>query len=76
MTRFGNKTGNVLLIFIIDILLGRVIVIVPNVMPGNPYRRGRVSTIDLLALTNQDQMLFYTKKTFFSYAQQAVLTVR
>jgi hypothetical protein len=28
---------------------------------GNPYRRGRISTVDLLALTSSDQLLFMLK---------------
>jgi hypothetical protein len=34
--------------------------------PGNPYRSGRFSTIDLLVLTSSDQHPFYSEKYIFN----------
>jgi hypothetical protein len=36
-----------------------------NVTAGNPYVRGRLSTVDLLVLTSLDQLLFY-KISYFN----------
>ncbi len=34
--------------------------------PGNPYRRARLSTVDLLVLTSLDQLVFTLKILFAS----------
>jgi hypothetical protein len=41
---------------------------------GTPYRRGWISTTDLLALTRSDQLLFILKTYFASFTKQATLT--
>ncbi len=38
-----------------------------SLLSGNPYWRGRISTIDLLVLTSSDQLLFILKLYFLSY---------
>jgi hypothetical protein len=35
--------------------------------PGNPYCMGRISTVNLLALTSSDQLLFILKISFFLF---------
>ena len=42
--------------------------------PGTPYRRGLISTTDLLALISSDQLLFILKTYFASFTKQASLT--
>jgi hypothetical protein len=42
---------------------------------GNPYQKGRVSTVDLLELTNSDQVLYIQKTNFFIFlTKQAILS--
>jgi len=38
-----------------------------NAWPGNPYGRGRLSTVDLLVLTSLDKLLFILKYYFPFY---------
>ncbi len=42
--------------------------VVPSIIPGNPYWRGRLSTVDLLVLTSLDQPLL-KMLTLFTYKQ-------
>ncbi len=35
--------------------------------PGNPYGRGRLSTVDLLLLTGLDRLLFLVKMVYLHY---------
>jgi hypothetical protein len=35
--------------------------------PGNPYRRGRISTLDLLVLTSLDHLLFFTNQPYLAF---------
>ncbi len=44
--------------------------------PGNPFCRGRPSTIDLLVLTNSDQLLLIMKNVFFFFTQPSILKRR
>jgi len=44
--------------------------------PGNPHRRGRPSTFDLLVLTNLRQLLFLLKILFTFFTKQATLIRR
>ncbi len=44
--------------------------------PGNPYWRGRLSTVDLLALTSLDQQLFTLRILFTFFTNQATSTRR
>ncbi len=43
---------------------------------GNPYWRGRLSTVDLLVLTSLDRVLFILKILFNFLKKQATLTRR
>jgi hypothetical protein len=43
--------------------------------PGNPYHRGRISTVDLLAQVSSDQHLFILKTILF-FTKQPILTRR
>jgi hypothetical protein len=45
-----------------------------NVIAGNPYGRERLVTVDLLVLTNLDQLLLIVKLYFFT--KQAALMRR
>ncbi len=42
---------------------------------GNPYRRGQISTVDLLVLTSFDKLL-YILKILFSYFTKQVTPIR
>ncbi len=42
-----------------------------TVLPGKPYWRGRISTIDLLVLTSLDQLLLILKILFIFFTKQA-----
>jgi hypothetical protein len=44
--------------------------------PGNPYRRVRNSTIELLVLTSSNQLLLLLKVYFSFFTKQAILTRR
>jgi hypothetical protein len=41
--------------------------------PGNPYWRGRLSTVDLLGLTSQDQLLLMQQTLHTFLTKQAIL---
>ncbi len=43
---------------------------------GNPYLRGRISTIDLLVPTSLEQLLFVIKILFTSFTRHGVLMRR
>jgi len=42
---------------------------------GNPYRRGRISTVDLLALTKSFQLLFIYMNIYFLFYKTTYLDV-
>ena len=44
--------------------------------PGNPYRRGRISTVELLALTSLYQLLIKLKRNFSFLTKQPFLMRR
>jgi len=44
--------------------------------PGKPYRRGRLSTVNLLVLTSLDQLIFKLKILFTFFTKQATLMRR
>jgi hypothetical protein len=46
------------------------------VEPGKSYRRGRLSTVDLLVLTSLDRLLFILKILLNSFTKQATLMRR
>jgi hypothetical protein len=46
-----------------------------RVKPGNPYWRGRLSTVDLLALTSLDQLLFIMQ-TLCTFLQNKATLMR
>jgi len=43
---------------------------------GNPYRRGRISTVDLLILAISDQLLLILKNILFFNTKQAIIMRR
>ena len=43
---------------------------------GNPYRRGSLGTVDLLVLTQLDQLIFILKILFTSFTKQETLMRR
>ncbi len=45
-------------------------------MTGNSYKRGRLSTVDLLVLTSVDQLVFILNTIFNFVTKQAILTRR
>ncbi len=45
-------------------------------LSGNPYRRGRISRVDLLAVTSLGKLLFILKILFTSVTKQATLIRR
>jgi hypothetical protein len=46
------------------------------VAPRNPYRRGQLSTVDLLVLTSLDQLLLILKTLLTFFTKQASLRRR
>jgi len=36
-----------------------------KIKPGKPYKRGRLSTVDLLVITSSDQLLFYIESIIY-----------
>ncbi len=49
--------------------------ILPRVSAGKSCRGGRLSTVDLLALTSLDKRLFQLKFLFIFLTKRAVLTI-
>jgi len=47
-----------------------------NVYTGNTYRKGRISTTDLLVLTSSDQLILVLNIPFSFFTTQAVLMRR
>jgi hypothetical protein len=45
-------------------------------MPGNPYLRERLSTLDLLVVTSLDNLLLILKTFFYFFTKQATLLRR
>jgi len=50
------------------------LIIEHQMLPGNPYSRGRISTIDLLVLNSLDRLLLY--RFFFIFTKRIILTRR
>jgi len=50
--------------------------IVASPEAGNPYRRGKIRTVDLLVLSSFDQLLLILKTLFFFLTNQALLSRR
>jgi hypothetical protein len=45
-------------------------------VPGKPYRRGKLSTVDLLVLPSLDQLLLIVQTLFTFFTKQATLMRR
>ncbi len=50
-------------------------VMTPSIEPGNPYQRARLSTVDLLVITNYISCFLYWKNIYF-FTKQATLKRR